>query len=112
MSSPCISAELEDFGKKKYDPWHESISQAWWPWFAALRNPAPEMPMMKVTNRLDVTEGGKYKEGAGGKLGRSDDVDRDDAQGGDDESGGKNRKKNKPRKDEDQDEGKTRRKRD
>ena len=106
-----ISGEFEDFGNKKYDPWYESNSQAWWPWFAALLNPPPEMPMMKVTSRLDVTEGGKYKESAGGKLGKSDEVDRDNAQGDENESGGKTRKKNKPRKDNGEDEGKTRRKR-
>jgi hypothetical protein len=101
-----ISAELEDFGNKKYDPWHKSISQAWWPWLAAWRNPPPEMPMMKAANRLDVTEGGKYKAGAGGKLGKSDELDRADAQGDENERGGKNT----PRDDEDQEKPKKRRK--
>jgi hypothetical protein len=105
-----ISAEFEDFGKKKYDPWFERNSRAWWPWLAARLNPAPEMPMMKVTNRLDVLEGGKYKEGAGGKLGKSDDVDRADAQGDEGEDAGNARSKKKPRKDEDEDGRKTRRK--
>lgn len=105
-----ISAEFEDFGKKKYDPWYESVSQAWWPWFAAWRNPPPEMPMMKVKNRLDVTEGGKYKVGADGKLGKSDDVDRSDEQRGENESGDKNRSNDKPRDVDDQVESKPRRK--
>jgi hypothetical protein len=74
-----ISAELEDFGIKRYDPWHERISKAWWPWLAACLNPPPEMPLMNVTNRLDVAAGSKYKEGASGKLGKSDEVDRADA---------------------------------
>jgi hypothetical protein len=109
-----ISAEFEDFGKKKFDPWYESNSHAWWPWFAAWCNPPPEMPMMKVTNRLDVTEGSKYKAGAGGKLGKSDEVDRADAQTDalEDEikGGGKKRSKDKAPKDEDQDVQKPRRK--
>jgi hypothetical protein len=101
-----ISAELEDFGTKKYDPWYESVSKSWWPWLAAWRNPAPEMPMMKVKNRLDLAEGGKYKEGAKGKLGKSDEVDRDDTYSDEPESEDKSRGKDKPRKDE----GKKRRK--
>ena len=105
-----ISPELEDFGNKKYDPWYESVSQSWWPWFAALRNPAPEMPMMKVTNRLNVSEGSKYKEGASGKLGKGDDVDRADARGDEAENGGKKRSTKKPREDEGEDEEKPRRK--
>ncbi len=105
-----ISPELEDFGNKKYDPWHERISQAWWPWLAAWRNPPPEMPMIKVTNRLDLAAGGKYKEGASGKLGKTEDVDRSDAQGDERESGRKKRGKDKPLKEEDQDEEKPRRK--
>lgn len=105
-----ISAEFEDFGNKKYDPWYEAISRSWWPWFATWRNPPPEMPMMKITSRLDVSEGGKYKEGASGKLGKGDEVDREDAQRDESESDDKNRSKNKPRKEDGQDEGKTRRK--
>jgi hypothetical protein len=113
-----ISAELEDFGNKKYDPWYESISQAWWPWLAALRNPPPEMPMMKVTNRLDLSAGSKYKEGASGRLGKGDEVDRADAQADGNESGasgGKKRGKKKARKEEEKgeegtDEEKARRK--
>jgi hypothetical protein len=109
-----ISAEFEDFGKKKFDPWYESNSQAWWPWFAALLNPPPEMPVMKVTNRLDVTEGSKYKTGASGKLGKSDEVDRADAQADapvdEDEITGKKRSKDQASKDEGQDERKPRRK--
>jgi hypothetical protein len=103
-----VSAEFEDFGNNKFDPWYARISQAWWPWFAEWRDPPPEMPMMKVTNRLDVAEGGKYKEGAGGKLGKSDDVDRADSRGDENEDGGKKRSKDKPRKD--GDEAKPRRK--
>lgn len=114
-----ISPEFEDFGTKKYDPWYESNARAWWPWFAALLHPAPEMPLMKVTNRLDLTEGSKYKVGASGKIGKSEEVDRADAQASappvEDDGGGRKRKKNKPPKDDDQDEGeppqkKTRRK--
>ena len=105
-----ISAEFEDFGKKKYDPWFERNSRAWWPWLAARLNPPPEMPMIKVTNRLDVTAGGKYKEGASGKLGKSDDVDRADAQGAESEDDGNARGKKKPRKDEGEEDRKTRRK--
>ncbi len=86
LATNDVSAELEDFGNNKYDPWYESISKAWWPWFAALRNPPPEMPMMKPTNRLDVSEGGKYKEAASGKLGKSDEVDRADARGDENDS--------------------------
>lgn len=67
-----ISPELEQFGTKKYDPWFERMSQAWWPWLAAWRDPPPELPMMKVTNRLNLTEGSKYAVGADGKLGKSD----------------------------------------
>jgi hypothetical protein len=81
---------------------------------AAWLNPAPEMPMMKVTNRLDLTQGSKYKEGASGKLGKSDEVDRADAQvdapPDESESEGKKRSKKKPRQDEDQEGGKKRRK--
>jgi hypothetical protein len=77
---------------------------------AAWRNPPPEMPMMKVTNRLDVVEGGKYKQGASGKLGKSDEVDRNDAREEESEPPAKKRGKKKPRKDEDQDDDKTRRK--
>jgi len=75
-----VSAELEDFGNKQYDPWHESISRAWWPWLAAWRNPPPEMPMAKVANRLSLTEGSKYAEGPAGKLGKSEDADRSRAE--------------------------------
>ena len=75
----AISAELEDFGENKYDPWLEKVSQSWWPWLAATIRPAPEMPMMKITSRLDLTAGSKYKEGASGKMGKSEDVDRHDA---------------------------------
>ena len=32
--------------------------------------------MMKVTNRLNLTEGSKYAEGPGGKLGKSGEADR------------------------------------
>jgi len=95
-----ISVEFEDFGKKKYDPWHERISKAWWPWLAACFNPPPEMPLMKVTNRLDLTAGSKYKESASGKLGHSAEVDRADAQrdapAEEDETSGKD----KPRREE------------
>jgi hypothetical protein len=109
-----ISAEMEDFGIKKYDPWYERISKTWWPWLAGCLHPPPEMPLMKVTNRLDLTAGSKYKEGASGKLGKSDEVDRADAQGeapvNEDEGDGKRRSKDKPRKDEDQEERKPRRK--
>jgi hypothetical protein len=105
-----ISSEFEDFGLKKYDPWYDSISQAWWPWFAAWRNPAPEMPMMKVTNRLDLSEGAKYKEGASGKLGKGDEVDRTDARGDEPENVVKKKSKNKPPKEDDPEEDKPRRK--
>jgi hypothetical protein len=110
----AISSEFEDFGNKKYDPWHERISQAWWPWFAALLDPPPEMPLMKVTNRLDLTEGSKYKTGASGKLGKSDEVDRADAQMDapvqEDENGGKKRSEDKPRSEESEEKPKPRRK--
>jgi hypothetical protein len=96
-----ISAELEDFGTNKYDPWHESIRQSWWPWFAALRNPPPEMPMMKITNRLDVSEGSKYKQSARGKLGQGEEADRDDAEAEQEEKKSQRKKgsKKKSRKD-------------
>ena len=72
------------------------------------------MPLMKVTNRLDLTEGSKYKMGANGKLGKSDEVDRADAQADapvdEDESGGKKSSKDKARNEEDREEGKPRRK--
>jgi hypothetical protein len=99
-----MSAELEDFGNNRYDPWHESIKQSWWPWLAALRNPAPEMPMMQVTNRLDLTEGAKYKEGASGKLGKPEEVDRDDSPVPEEEPSPKKRKRSKKRKDESEEE--------
>jgi hypothetical protein len=122
-----ISPELENFGSKRYDPWYESVSKAWWPWLAALRNPPPEMPMMKAKNRLDVGAGGKYAEGADGKLEKKsesdrgdaqrdenekqkshDEADRGDAHGDENENGGKKRSKVKPRKVDDQAEGKPR----
>lgn len=76
LKTTKVSAELEDFGKKQYDPWYESMASAWWPWLARWRNPPPEMAMAKVTNRLNLTEGSKYAEGPGGKLGKSEDVER------------------------------------
>lgn len=67
-----VSPELEDFGTKQYDPWHEQISKAWWPWLAKWRSPAPEMPLMKAKNRLDLGAGSKYEVGADGKLSKSE----------------------------------------
>ena len=105
-----ISAELENFGKKQYDPWYESVAQSWWPWLAAWRNPPPEMPMMKLANRLDVSEGTVYKQGEGDKLGKSDEEDRRDAEGQDQGDEEKDRREREPREDEDREEGRKRRK--
>ena len=79
LAANDVSPELEDFGKKQYDPWYEKISQSWWPWLAAMRNPAPEMPMMKPKIRLDVSTGSKYSQGASGKLGKGDEAERREA---------------------------------
>jgi hypothetical protein len=99
-----VSIELQDFGTKKYDPWYESICQSWWPWFAALRNPPPEMPMIKVANRLDVSEGSKYKESKRGKLGKGDESDRDEAEPEEKKSQRKKRSKKKSHNDNEEEE--------
>jgi hypothetical protein len=110
LQTTKVSAELEDFGTKRYDPWYESVSHAWWPWLAAWRNPPPEMPMAKVTNRLNLGEGSKYKEAATGKLGKSEEVDRSDARGEDRADDDADRTDEAPREDEDRPQKKSRRK--
>lgn len=102
-----VSGELEDFGNKQYDPWHEKISRSRWPWLAAWRNPAPELPMVKAKNRLDMSAGTKYTERADGKLGKSDEEDRSATNAEDQD---RDRSEPKPREDEDRDEKRKRRK--